>query len=781
MAQILILGGGGREHALAWRLAQSNLVNRIHVCPGNPGTAISPKTTNIDLPVIHPYTQLVQYAVDNQINLVVPGPEDPLVHGVEKCFRNVGIPVFGPTQLAARMEGSKAFSKQFMHRHAIPTAKFKTFSSSQLQDAIHYVQTCAHPVVLKASGLAGGKGVLIPSSTEEALQGLRSIMVENVFGAAGDEVVIEELLQGPEISVLAFSDGYTIVPLPAAQDHKRIGEGDTGLNTGGMGAYAPAPVATPDIMHRIMTETLRPTIDGMRKEGFPFVGLLFTGFMLTADGPKVLEYNVRFGDPETEALMMLLSENVDLAQVLLACAERHLDSVQITTRPGFSVSVILVSGGYPGTYDKGKRIEVGDVPSDVVVFHCGTSMNGNDLVTSGGRVMAVTCCAPTLEQALAQVYTAIDKISFEGKFYRRDIAHRALSAPTQGLTYAQAGVSVDAGNALVEAIKPYVRATKRLGADVEIGGFGGIFDLKAIGYMDPVLVSGTDGVGTKLRIAVDTGVHHLVGIDLVAMSVNDLLVQGAEPLYFLDYYGCSRLDVATAAEVVKGIAEGCQQAGCALIGGETAEMPGMYQDGDYDLAGFAVGAVERSSILPRSDIMPGDVLLGIASSGLHSNGFSLVRKVISLSGLSYSSPCPWDEHKTLALSLLEPTRIYIKQVLPAVHQGLLKGMSHITGGGFIENIPRVLPKGMGVYVDASAWQLPPVFRFLMQHGVIEPLEMARTFNNGIGLVIIVGREHVERAMEVLQGSPGGAAVYRIGEVTDQSGVEMRNLEHWSRQ
>jgi len=349
------------------------------------------------------------------------------------------------------------------------------------------------------------------------------------------------------------------------------------------------------------------------------------------------------------------------------------------------------------------------------------------------------------------------------------------------LTYAQAGVSVDAGNALVEAIKPYVRATKRLGADVEIGGFGGIFDLKAIGYRDPVLVSGTDGVGTKLRIAVDTGVHHLVGIDLVAMSVNDLLVQGAEPLYFLDYYGCSRLDVATAAEVVKGIAEGCQQAGCALIGGETAEMPGMYQDGDYDLAGFAVGAVERSSILPRSDIMPGDVLLGIASSGLHSNGFSLVRKVISLSGLSYSSPCPWDEHKTLALSLLEPTRIYIKQVLPAVHQGLLKGMSHITGGGFIENIPRVLPKGMGVYVDASAWQLPPVFRFLMQHGVIEPLEMARTFNNGIGLVIIVGREDVERAMEVLQGSPGGVAVYRIGEVTDQSGVEMRNLEHWSRQ
>lgn len=782
--QILILGSGGREHALAWKLAQSSLVKHIFVCPGNPGSAKNQKTSNLDLPLIHPYKDLVDFAVNKKIDLVLPGPEDPLVLGVEKCFRDVGIPVFGPTKLAARMEGSKAFSKDFMHRHAIPTAKFRTFSSSQLQDATDYVQTCGHPVVLKASGLAGGKGVLIPSSTDEAIQGLRSIMVDNAFGSAGDEVVIEELLEGPEISVLAFSDGYTIVPLPAAQDHKRIGEGDTGLNTGGMGAYAPAPVATPAIMDRIMTESLRPTIDGMRKEGFPFVGLLFTGFMLTVDGPKVLEYNVRFGDPETEALMMLLSDDVDLAAVLLACAERHLDSVQITTRPGFSVSVILVSGGYPESYAKGKPIKVGEVPSDVVVFHCGTSMSGNDLVTSGGRVMAVTCSAPTLEQALTQVYTAVDKISFEGKFYRQDIAHRALTsssqAPSNGLTYAQAGVSVDAGNALVEAIKPYVRATKRTGADVEIGGFGGIFDLKATGYKDPVLVSGTDGVGTKLRIAVDAGIHHLVGIDLVAMSVNDLLVQGAEPLYFLDYYGCSKLDVTTAADVVKGIAQGCQQAGCALIGGETAEMPGMYQDGDYDLAGFAVGAVERSSILPRADIIPGDVLLGIASSGIHSNGFSLVRKVIEMTGLSYSSACPWDDQKTLALSLLEPTRIYVKQVLPAVHQGLLKGMSHITGGGFIENIPRVLPKGLGASIDASTWQLPPVFRFLMQRGGIAPLEMARTFNNGIGLVLIVGREDVDRAVKVLRETDA-AAVYQIGEVTDKSGVEMRNLECWNLQ
>jgi phosphoribosylamine--glycine ligase/phosphoribosylformylglycinamidine cyclo-ligase len=278
------------------------------------------------------------------------------------------------------------------------------------------------------------------------------------------------------------------------------------------------------------------------------------------------------------------------------------------------------------------------------------------------------------------------------------------------------------------------------------------------------------------------------------MSVNDLLAQGAEPLYFLDYYGCSKLDVSTAAQVVKGIAEGCQQAGCALIGGETAEMPGMYKDGpslsaeflaytevpisdDYDLAGFAVGAVERHLILPRPDITVGDILLGVSSSGVHSNGFSLIRKIVSISGLSYSSPCPWDEQTTLGRALLEPTRIYVKQILPAVHAGLLKGMSHITGGGFIENIPRVLPGNLGCYIDTSTWDLPPVFRFLIKHGRVEPLEMARTFNNGIGMVIIVGRNQVDQAIQSLRAA-GEAQVYRIGEVTIESGVDMQNLQTW---
>ncbi|KIK70812.1 hypothetical protein GYMLUDRAFT_148778 [Collybiopsis luxurians FD-317 M1] len=799
---ILVLGAGGREHALTWKLAQSSLVEHIYVCPGNGGTDRQPKTTNINIPS-NDFAQLVQFAVKNDINLVVPGPEQPLVDGVELYFRKVipylvGIPVFGPSPMAARMEGSKAFSKDFMARHSIPTAEYRVFQSSQIDQAIDYVKICNHQVVLKADGLAAGKGVLIPQTQEEAIEGLKEILVANIFGAAGmfrfkfffigidlllsigGQVVIEELLTGPEISVLAFSDGYTIVPLPAAQDHKRIGEGDVGPNTGGMGAYAPAPVASPAIMKQIMDEALRPTIDGMRKDGFPFVGMLFTGFMLTPKGPKVLEYNVRFGDPETEALMLLLDQKADLAAILLACAERRLDSVSIPLQSGVAVSVVLASAGYPGSYSKGKEIKIGPLPSNVVVFHAGTESKSGQAFTAGGRVLVATSYAPTLEEALRLVYQCVDQISFEGKTFRRDIAHRALNGPrpTKGLTYAQAGVSVDAGNSLVEAIKPFVRSTRRSGADAEIGGFGGVFDLKATGYSDPVLVSGTDGVGTKLRVAMDIGIHDTVGIDLVAMSVNDLLVQGAEPLGFLDYFGCNKLDVPVASQVIKGIAEGCRQANCALIGGETAEMPGMYNAGDYDLAGFAFGAVERNQILPSDDIVPGDILLGVASSGLHSNGFSLVRKILENANLSYSSLCPWDRTLTLGRALLEPTAIYIRQILPVAQAGLIKAMSHITGGGFTENIPRVLPKDIGCTIDASKWELPPVFRFLMKHGGVEPLEMARTFNNGIGMVLIISSSNISAAIEALQKG-GEAAVYQIGQVKLEPGVKMENIHVWT--
>ncbi|HYE46053.1 MAG TPA: phosphoribosylformylglycinamidine cyclo-ligase [Caulobacter sp.] len=318
-----------------------------------------------------------------------------------------------------------------------------------------------------------------------------------------------------------------------------------------------------------------------------------------------------------------------------------------------------------------------------------------------------------------------------------------------GLTYAQAGVDIDAGNALVEAIKPLAKATARPGVTGGLGGFGALFDLKAAGYDDPLLVSTTDGVGTKLKIAIETGLHGQVGIDLVAMCVNDLLAQGAEPLLFLDYYATGKLDVAVATSVVAGIAEGCKLAGCALVGGETAEMPGMYSEGDYDLAGFTVGAVNRDGLLPRLDEQrAGDVLIGLGSSGPHSNGYSLVRKVVERSGLAWDAPCPFGEG-TLAEALMAPTRIYVKSVHPLLKAGRVKGLAHITGGGLIENPPRAIAEGLVPRFDWNAWPLPPVFDWLQREGGIDDHELRRTFNCGVGLLLIVARDQAAGVLGAL--------------------------------
>ena len=342
------------------------------------------------------------------------------------------------------------------------------------------------------------------------------------------------------------------------------------------------------------------------------------------------------------------------------------------------------------------------------------------------------------------------------------------------LTYADAGVDIDAGNRLVDLIKPMVRATARPGADAEIGGFGGLFDLKAAGFKDPVLVAATDGVGTKVKIAIETGIHSGIGIDLVAMSVNDLVVQGAEPLFFLDYFACGKLDPDAAAAIVAGVAEGCRESGCALIGGETAEMPGLYKDGDYDLAGFAVGAAERGTLLPSRDIAAGDVVIGLASSGVHSNGFSLVRKVVEQSGVSFGAPAPFAPVMTLGGALLTPTKLYVKSCLRAIREtGAVKGLAHITGGGFTDNIPRVLPKGLGVRIDLAQLHVLPVFKWLAAQAGIAELEMLRTFNCGVGMVAIVKPDAAVRVMDVLASS--GETVMQLGQVIEAQRRRARRL------
>jgi phosphoribosylformylglycinamidine cyclo-ligase len=334
----------------------------------------------------------------------------------------------------------------------------------------------------------------------------------------------------------------------------------------------------------------------------------------------------------------------------------------------------------------------------------------------------------------------------------------------KGLSYAQSGVDIDAGNRMVDLIKPLVKATARPGADAEIGGFGGLFDLKRAGFKDPMLVAANDGVGTKVKIAIETGIHGTVGIDLVAMSVNDLVVQGAEPLFFLDYFATGKLDPTVGAAIVAGIADGCRQAGCALIGGETAEMPGVYHGNDYDLAGFAVGAVERDAVLPRDDIRAGDVILGVASSGVHSNGFSLVRKVVAKSKLKWSATAPFDKKKKLGAAVLTPTRIYVKPLLAAIRETkAVKALAHITGGGFPDNIPRVLPKNTGARIDLDEITVPPVFQWLSETGHIAEKEMLRTFNCGIGMIAVIDPRDAGAVMKVLKRE--GETVTPIGEVT----------------
>lgn len=815
---ILLVGSGGRESALAWKLAQSRLVRDIFVVPGNGGTAQGlQKVQNVSHVNPDDFPALLAFSRERGVNLVVPGPEAPLVAGIGDFFRAAGIRCFGPTKAAARMEGSKTFSKDFMARHGIPTARYQNFSD--YENGRQYLDTVSHSVVIKATGLAAGKGVILPSSKEEAHVGLKDMMLAKEFGSAGDEVVIEEYLEGDEISILSFSDGYTIRSLPCGQDHKQIYDEDKGPNTGGMGCYGPAPIATAQLVEEIHRTVLQPTIDGMRKERMPFVGLLFTGFMLTKNGPKVLEYNVRFGDPETQTLLPLM--DADLAEVMVACTEGWLDAVAIRFYPKVAATVVAAAGGYPGPYVRGDTITLGEPLHDTIIFHAGTKgptiSNGHDdgppalqplsangalphaphatrhsesLTTSGGRVIAATSTADTLEAAISQAYKGISTIHFDNMHFRRDIGNRGLRdqlaseklANGGGLTYASAGVSIDSGNSLVKRIKPLVASTARPGASAEIGGFGGAFDLVDAGYTSPpTLIEGTDGVGTKLKIAHAIGKHDTIGIDLVAMTVNDLVVQGAEPLTFMDTYSCSKLDVDIAEQVIRGVCAGCRDAGCALTGGETAEMPGLLEkDSAYDIVGSATGAIERGKpILPDKGAMAaGDILLGLASSGCHSNGFSLIRLIIQTVGLTFFDKAPWGDGETIGESLLTPTRIYVKPLLKVIKKNLVKGIAHITGGGLIDNVPRMLPQHLGAEMNAAAWPVPKVLSWVKVKGKIEHEEFAKTFNTGLGMVMVIGQEHVTESMEELQKA--GETVYKVGRVVERvrEGCVIRNLDAW---
>ncbi|GMH81149.1 hypothetical protein TrST_g11753 [Triparma strigata] len=974
---VIVVGGGGREHALCVALAKSPLVGKVIAAPGNGGTyaEASSKIENItgEFAGKQDNATILALVKLHKADMVVVGPEQPLVDGLVDELKVAApqVRAFGPTKAAAELEASKAFTKDFLKECGIRTASYENFTSCD--EAVKYVTSLPddHRVVVKASGLAAGKGVLIPETKDETVAAVKEIMSDKTFGTAGDTCVIEQFMTGPEASCLCFCDGKTAKLMPAAQDHKRANDGDQGLNTGGMGAYAPAPCVTPQMQDEI-EEMCQKTVTKMAEKGTPYVGVLYAGIMCTPSGPSMLEYNCRFGDPETQVVLPLLE--TDLYEVFMACCDGNLEDVDVRFRDGIAAAtVVCAAKGYPEKYPKGMKItglEAANALEGVKVYHAGTKIKDSDTVCSGGRVLAITGVGSGLKVAVKTAYNGVSKVDFVDTsdnsshlHNRTDIAHRAISKklrigvmgstrgtalipliealangelnaeivavvsnrsaapildkgralgptvvskfvsaknlsraeydaectsvlvaagaemvilvgymrilspefcrfwenkcinvhpsllPKHGglmdlevhqavidaketesgcsihmvteevdggeviiqkkvaveptdtaetlkakvqtqegiafieaiakfsktsISYADAGVDIVAGANLVEMIKPACKRTRRAGCDADLGGFGSLFDLSAAGYAgdDVVIVGATDGVGTKLRIAQGAKIHSGVGIDLVAMCVNDLIVTGAEPLFFLDYYATGHLDVHEAAEVVKGIAEGCYQAQCGLVGGETAEMPSMYAPGDYDLGGFAVGAVRKPNILP-ANVKTGDVLIGVPSSGIHSNGFSLVRRLLAKEGLDWNDVAPWGVGgETVAENLLAPTKIYVRALMPLVKKGLMNGSAHITGGGLLENLNRSLTDTTNAEVNFHP-PLTPVFKWMQQASGLGDEEMLKTFNCGVGFVLIVDAGKAQAALECLK--EGGEEGFLMGKLVPGTGDKLVNV------
>ena len=423
--RVLIIGAGGREHALGWKAAQNPNVETVFIAPGNAGTALEPKLENVNIGV-EDIAGLVAFAQDKKIELTIVGPEAPLVIGVVDAFREVGLPIFGPTQAAAQLEGSKAFTKDFLARHDIPTGYYSNFT--EIEPAIAYVREQGAPIVVKADGLAAGKGVIVAMTLEEAEDAIKDMLAGNAFGEAGSRVVIEEFLEGEEASFIVMVDGSSVLPMATSQDHKRVGDKDTGPNTGGMGAYSPAPVVTPEIHNRILEEVIYPTVRGMDAEGAPSTGFLYAGLMIDADGtPKVIEYNCRFGDPETQPIMMRMES--DLVELCLMAIDEKLDEAESKWDPRASIGVVLAAGGYPADYAKGDVISL---PTSEVegqkVFHAGTTNNeAGDVVTNGGRVLCATALGNTVSEAQERAYALTKQVSWNGMFHRNDIGYRAIA------------------------------------------------------------------------------------------------------------------------------------------------------------------------------------------------------------------------------------------------------------------------------------------------------------------------------------------------------------------
>lgn len=727
---ILILGSGGREHAMAHTVQQSLRCSRLMVSPGNGGMPGEQFDVAVD-----DVAGIVALCEKEKVDLVLIGPELALACGVVDALTEIGVKAFGPSKELAEIEASKVYSRALAAQLGIPGPRFATFEKGESDAALAWWKKLDCAVVVKQSGLAGGKGVVVPDNPEHTHA---AIIDACLIG----QVVLEEMLHGPECSLMALCDGVIGVPLPVVQDHKRIGEGDLGANTGGMGAYG--PVSIPYALDYLSDVFIQPVIDHFTQVGTPYKGVLYAGLMFTKDGPRLLEYNCRFGDPEAQVLLSLL--NTDLVEIALACVAGTLSQVQVKVKPISALAVVMTSANYPSTPLLGDEISGFDYAElNTNVFHGGTTKKQNKIVTSAGRVATVVGVGPTLADARSHCYSRVEKISFAGSYYRRDIGWRA---PATGLTsYSSAGVNIDEGNRAVELLKQSVASTSTDNVLRGIGSFGGALDVSFLKEFDhPVLVASTDGVGTKVELAARTGRVRGTGIDIVNHCINDVLVQGARPLFFLDYLASSQIKAEMVADVVAGMSEACAKADCVLLGGETAEMPGVYAPGAFDIAGTLIGVVDKKNLLPRHGITAGDVLIGIASNGPHTNGYSLLRKILEWLPLDIAPP---PLTRPLIDALLEPHRSYLDVLNGVLQDSRLKALVHITGGGLVENLPRVFPDGIAATVSISSWPKPPLFEFVESLVSLDTEELYRTLNMGIGMVLIVAPENVEEIQSLI--------------------------------
>jgi phosphoribosylamine--glycine ligase/phosphoribosylaminoimidazole synthetase len=714
--RVLVIGGGGREHAIAWACEQHGHTVRIAAELG----AVT--ATDVDL--------------------VIPGPETVLAAGIadECAFRR--IPCFGPSSKQARIESSKGFSRDLATSLGVPGPRYRRFDELDVDGALSWWHEFGRPVVVKLDGLAAGKGVIVPADATETEAAIRSTAALGPF-------LLEERMTGPECSLIALCDGVTAAALPLSQDHKRIGEGDTGPNTGGMGAFAPAPVGhdATDLVRQFV----KPIIDYFASTGHAYVGVLYAGLMLTPDGPRLVEYNCRFGDPETQAVLPLLAS--DLAEVALACTRGELASVPLDIRDGAACTIVAAAPGYPDTAAVGAPIRLtgfvttewansSTIEPDAILFPAGVQEGR----TAGGRVLAVTGVGADLASARAAAYRGMDGVSFANMQVRRDIGWRAPGAMLG--SYAATGVDIDEGNRAVAKMKRSVERT--LGPDVlrGVGSFGGVISAKRLLQMDdPVIVASTDGVGTKVELGARLGMVRGLGHDIVNHCIDDVLVQSARPLFFLDYIAAAVLDADLVAEVVGGMAEACEAAGCALLGGETAEMPGVYMPGAFDIAGTLVGIAERTQLLPRDDVAAGDALIGVASSGPHTNGFSFLRKLFDWVPMDVTPP---GFERSLGESLLTPHRSYLPVLGTAIDSGRVKALAHITGGGLPENLPRVLPDGVDAEIELGAWPRGPLFELIAELATgVDIRELHRMLNMGVGMVLVVAPEDAAEVQSLI--------------------------------